>query len=117
MNGYLVVNAKICGWTPSNKHQFSLGSDVDIGKLEDVVQGKKETERRNKIYAEGLRLCPNCYTKTLFYNSRDDQFECLRCKFIITSDAREYRRLVGDWWDKAVFFLNQNESIIFSKCS
>ena len=78
---------KICGWTLSNKSQ-----------------AKKETERRNKIYADGLRICPGCQIKTLFYNSRDDQFECLRCKFIITSDAREYRTLAGDWWDKAVLF-------------
>jgi hypothetical protein len=56
---------------------FELGK-VDIFKLAEGLKNKKEQERRQAI--PRLSNCPYCHEHSLFYNSKDDCFECLNMK-------------------------------------
>ena len=80
----------------SKTPRFDTGK-VNPFELARLLKNKKELDRRNKIYVTGLRVCPACRVKSLFYNTTSDIFECLNliCKVVIPSNTREYDTLVG----------------------
>jgi hypothetical protein len=83
------------GW--GIKPRFELGA-VDPFKLASLLKGKQESDRRRNISSIGLRVCVNCSKKSLYYNSRDDQFECLNteCKVVFVYNTKQYYFLTKD---------------------
>lgn len=69
---------KHCGYNPPPfKPRVELG-EVNVFKLAEGLKKKKEQERRQAI--PRLSECPYCHEQSLFYNSIDDQFECMNMK-------------------------------------
>ena len=90
----------------SDKIPRTMLGEINPFELARLLKNKKEHERRRKIYIVGLRVCPRCQAKSLFYNTGDDFFECLNleCKATILPSTKEYDVLVGGWWDKPILF-------------
>ena len=68
---------KGCSGYESHGPSPGLGP-VDSFRLARLLVEKKEKERRDRI--PRLSKCSCCRSLSLFYNSRDDAFECLNLK-------------------------------------
>ena len=65
-----------CSFNRDGEHRSRLDTGkVDPFRLARLLAEKKESDRRSLIPRVGF--CPVCQKPSLFYNSRDDQFECM----------------------------------------